>query len=283
MKLAICSDLHLEFKDLLLKNDEGADGLILAGDIMIADCMYKQPRYTEAEIAAMENPGHNQILACRFRDFLSRVSFQFPWTIMIAGNHEYYNGKWPSALNILRDECSRFPNVFFLENEVKVIDDLTFIGATLWTNMHRGDPTTMYHATTCMNDYRIVRHEHLGYTRLRPVHTMAAHRTSLEYIQAVVAEKHDQKFVVVGHHAPSQLSVHEIYKHDHLMNGNFYSDLSDFILDRPQIKLWIHGHTHHPFDYKLGETRIVCNPRGYPGERQGEYKPLIVDTALLGS
>ena len=35
MKLAICSDLHLEFGDITLKN-EGADVLILGGDIMTA-------------------------------------------------------------------------------------------------------------------------------------------------------------------------------------------------------------------------------------------------------
>jgi predicted phosphodiesterase len=268
MKIALGSDLHLEFEDLFLKNDEKADGLILAGDIMVADPMYKQPRHTQAEIDAMHPAARNPLLAFRFRNFLSRVSFQFPWTIMIAGNHEYYHGKWPSALNILRAECAHFPNIYFLENEVKVIEDITFIGCTLWTNMGRGNPHSMYHATTCMNDYHVIRNENAGYTRLRPAHTMAAHRTSLEYIKTVVAEKHDQKFVVVGHHAPTPLSVHEMYKHDVLMNDNFYSDLSEFIMDRPQIKVWIHGHTHHPFDYKMGETRIVCNPRGYPQEFQ---------------
>jgi len=36
-------------------------------------------------------------------------------------------------------------------------------------------------------------------------------------------------------------------------------------LDHPQIKLWTHGHTHHEFDYMIGECRVVCNPRGYHG------------------
>jgi hypothetical protein len=49
------------------------------------------------------------------------------------------------------------------------------------------------------------------------------------------------------------------------MNGGYSSDLSAFILDNPQIKLWTHGHTHEDFDYMLGSTRIVCNPRGYDG------------------
>ena len=47
------------------------------------------------------------------------------------------------------------------------------------------------------------------------------------------------------------------------MNGGYHSDLSEFILDNPQIKLWTHGHTHEDFDYMIGSTRVVCNPRGY--------------------
>jgi hypothetical protein len=76
---------------------------------------------------------------------------------------------------------------------------------------------------------------------------------------------HDEKFVVVGHHAPTKLSTHERYIGQYLMNGGYSSDLSEFIMDHPQIKLWTHGHTHDPFDYVVGETRVVCNPRGYAG------------------
>jgi hypothetical protein len=87
----------------------------------------------------------------------------------------------------------------------------------------------------------------------------------MSYIKNVVQGMHDEKFVVVGHHAPSKQSTHPKYQNDQLMNGGYSSDLSEFILDHPQIKLWTHGHTHDPFDYMIGETRIVCNPRGYGG------------------
>jgi hypothetical protein len=56
------------------------------------------------------------------------------------------------------------------------------------------------------------------------------------------------------------------------MNGAYSSDLSDLILDHPQIKFWTHGHTHDQFDYMIGSTRVVCNPRGYKGyEESAEY------------
>ncbi|NDB84196.1 MAG: hypothetical protein EB127_15990 [Alphaproteobacteria bacterium] len=87
----------------------------------------------------------------------------------------------------------------------------------------------------------------------------------LDYIKLVVEGKHNQKFVVVGHHAPSFSSVGVAYQNDTLMNGNFFTDLTEFIMDRPQIKLWIHGHMHNKSDYMIQSTRVVCNPRGYWG------------------
>jgi hypothetical protein len=83
------------------------------------------------------------------------------------------------------------------------------------------------------------------------------------YIQQIVEGKFDQKFVVAGHHAPSRLSTHARYADDTVMNGGYSSSLDDYIIDHPQIKLWTHGHTHHNFDYCIGSTRVVCNPRGY--------------------
>ena len=85
----------------------------------------------------------------------------------------------------------------------------------------------------------------------------------VDFIKVMTAEKVDQKFVVCTHHTPSFQSCAEYYMNDTIMNGAYHSSLEEFILDRPQIKLWTHGHTHDDFDYMVGETRVVCNPRGY--------------------
>ena len=79
--------------------------------------------------------------------------------------------------------------------------------------------------------------------------------------------------------APSKLSTKPQYQKDVLVNGAYSSDLSEFIQDRPQIKLWTHGHTHDVFDYMVGATRIVCNPRGYHGheERAREWELITVN------
>ena len=265
----------------MIPNDQNYDVLILAGDIMIATDLHDHPEtsYGMYSDVNLEGLGRRQRTALRFRDFLKRCSFQFPHVIYVAGNHEFYNGKWTQSLKTLANECAKFPNVYFLEAGSKKIDDVTFIGGTLWTDMNKGDPLTLHAVRDMMNDFRVIKKDLEGYTNLKPHDTVMRHKQMLGYIKTVVAERPDEKFVVVGHHSPSFQSVHEGYKSETLMNGAYHSDLSEFILDRPQIKLWVHGHTHHPFDYMIGETRVVCNPRGYESDGYSEdsgWNPNIV-------
>jgi len=278
MKIKVVSDLHLEFADINIKNDDGCDVLILSGDIMVAQDLHDHPEmdYGMYSNADLKNIGRRQESALRFRDFLKRVSFQFPHVVYVAGNHEFYHGKWVKGIQYLRETCAVYPNVHFLERDCVKIDDVTFVGGTLWTNMNKADPLTLHAVRDMMNDFRIIKNDEKGYTNLKPADTVIRHRETLAYIKTVIAEKHDEKFVVVGHHSPSFQSIHESYKSDMLMNGAYHSDLSEFILDHPQIKLWTHGHTHHPFDYMIGETRIVCNPRGYEGYETTGWNPNIV-------
>jgi len=278
MKIKLVSDLHLEFSDINITNDQNYDVLILGGDIMIAADLHDHPvfDFNPYSHGAFADLGRKQQRVATFRDFMKRCAFQFPHVVYVAGNHEFYNGKWIQGLATLRDECGKYPNVHFLECDSVKIDDVTFIGGTLWTDMNKNDPLTDHAVRDMMNDFRIIRVEP-DFRKLRPGDTVVRHRKMLEYIKTIVAERHDEKFVVVGHHAPSKMSTHENYKNEFLMNGAYSSDLSEFILDRPQIKLWTHGHTHHPFDYMIGETRIVCNPRGYEGyEPDSNWNPNIV-------
>lgn len=267
MKIKLVSDLHLEFSDINISNHENCDVLVLAGDIMVSQDLHDHPETSYGMYANinLEDLGRRQQIALRYRDFLKRCSFQFPHVIYIAGNHEFYHGKWLQTLDILRDECAKYTNIYFLENDQKVINDLTFVGGTLWTNMNKGDPLTLHAARDMMNDYRIIRKELEGYTKLKPIDTAVRHKKTLSYFKEVVESVPSKKYVIVGHHSPSFLSCHPQYTNDTLMNGCYHSDLSDFILDHPQIALWFHGHTHHAFDYMIGSTRIVCNPRGYEG------------------
>jgi hypothetical protein len=89
----------------------------------------------------------------------------------------------------------------------------------------------------------------------------------------------DPRVVVVSHHAPTHVSIDECYKHDTIMNGNFASMLENFILDHPEIAVWVHGHMHNVSDYQVGSTRVLCNPRGYKGHesRAEEFELLYFE------
>jgi predicted phosphodiesterase len=261
MRIAICSDLHLEFGDIRFSNTENAEVLILGGDIMIAQDLHDYP---VDEI--FTNPTPRQRKVQEYREFLKHCSNEFNHVIYVAGNHEFYHGKFVDSLRVLREECQQFPNVYFLENQTKEIGDVTFIGATLWTDCNKGDPVTLHALQDLMNDFQIIRHDEYGYRKLRPMDIALRHKKTLEYIKHVVANVvSNRKVMVVGHHSPSKLSTHPRYQNEVIMNGAYSSDLSEFILDHPQIVAWSHGHTHSPFDYYIGSTRIICNPRGYVG------------------
>jgi len=283
MKIKLVSDLHLEFSDINIQNTDNCDVLILGGDICIAQDLHDHPEPNntpdQAAIAAGTGLGRRQQAAQRYRDFFKRCSFQFPHVIYIAGNHEFYNGKFYAGIDYLREECDKYPNVYFLENDTKIIDDVTFVGATLWTDMNKGDPLTMHAIEGMMNDFRIIKNDKRNYAPMSARDVASRHARTLGYFRSVLAEQHDRKFVVVGHHSPSFQSMHPMYQAQTLMNGGYHSDLSEFIMDHPQIKLWTHGHTHHPFDYVIGETRVVCNPRGYENDGYSEqtgWNPNIV-------
>jgi hypothetical protein len=142
--------------------------------------------------------------------------------------------------------------------------------------MNKEDPKTLYGIKSTMNDFAIISNSvsrvnykdkdgnfHSRGAKFSPEDSVEDHKKMLEFIESVIKDKLDEKFVVVGHHAPSKMSTHPRYVSEVLINGAYSTDLSEFILDNPQIKLWTHGHTHHEFDYNIGSTRIVCNPRGY--------------------
>ena len=282
MKIKLVSDLHLEFSDVDIPNN-GCDVLILGGDILIAQDLHDHPRgdWLENKEYLWKGGQMRPQKADRFRNFLDRCSKNFPHVIYVAGNHEFYHGKWFATLDYLREECSYWPNIYFLEKDVKVIDGMPFLGCTLWTDLNKSNPITMHNITMMLNDHRLIRHDKLGYTKIRAIHTIERHEEHLAWLRETVP-KYD-KCVVVGHMGPTLKSIQPQYKNDIHINGAYCSDLSEFILDHPQIKLWTQGHTHHAFTYMVGNTMVACNPRGYEGYEpdSGWSKDFIIDLDIL--
>jgi Icc-related predicted phosphoesterase len=262
MKIAITSDVHLEFGDLDLHNEEGADVLILGGDIFIADELTDLSY--DAEVSATSSVRER---GKRYHDFVVRCAERFPHVILIMGNHEHYHGDFQTSANIIRGTFGDYHNVYFLDKEWRIINGVLFYGGTLWTDMNGEDPLTMLRIRNMMNDFNCVKNgiktDDKYYSTFMPEDAVEDHRAFKRGLDEVLALHPELPVVVVGHHAPSKASTHPRYKKEVVMNGAYSTNLDDFILDRRQIKLWTHGHTHENFDYMIGTTRIVCNPRGY--------------------
>lgn len=287
MKIAVCSDLHLEFGPISLQNDDNADVLVLSGDI----CVAKDVRIRD-DYGLMGENKNNDI-----HTFFQECCERFRHVIYIMGNHEHYHGDFATSLGSLRTHLGYLRNLYILDKEVKVIDDVVFVAGTLWTDMNKEDPITLNQIRGYMNDYRIIENSnnppvvfeggtmneagqyvkdpwgtHTRPAKFMPEDSVQDHKEMLKVIDYFSRQNPNTKMVVVGHHSPSKLSTKPRYERDVVVNGAYSSDLSEFILDRPNIKLWTHGHTHHEFDYMIGSTRIFCNPRGYKDyEEQSEH------------
>jgi predicted phosphodiesterase len=264
MKIAVCSDLHLEFGDLELFNTDNADVLILSGDIMIAKDLQYRPEmdyglYTTMNFGNLER---RQKKALEYYDFIKRCVTEFPKVIMVMGNHEHYNGDYAKSFKQIKSTFAEFENFIPLDKDHVIIDNVVFFGGTVWTDMNNYDPITMSKIQRMMNDYNCVKNSEKS-RNFTPEDSVSDHKKFLTKLTEVLAQNPNKEFVVVGHHAPSKQSTHPHYAEDFIVNGAYSSNLDEFIMKYPQIKLWTHGHTHHTFDYKIDECRIVCNPRGY--------------------
>jgi Icc-related predicted phosphoesterase len=267
MKLYVASDLHLEFGDLDLVNTDSVDALILSGDILVA-----------RDLDRPDDRGD------RVRGFVQRCAERFPCVIMVMGNHEHYHGDFTKSADLIRGATAQYSNFHLLDKQSLEIDGWLFLGGTLWTDYNGGDPISMLQAQEAMSDHHQIKNSGVGFYRFLPQHARDDHRVMLEFIRNTIHDRRKSgnrttQVIVVGHHAPSRQSTHPRYQADWHLNGAYSTELTDFILAHPEIALWTHGHTHEDFDYDIGTTRIVCNPRGYVGyeARAASWQPKLIE------
>ncbi len=238
MKILVASDLHLEFEENImdeyhLQIPEGMDidAVILAGDIAV---------------------GTNAI------PFIKKLNIVYPSAHIFytPGNHEYYKNDILTLDEKIRTEIESLENnhkIHYLQGDSYILNRYKFIGATLWTNFNNGDSATMAYAENRMSDYRAIQN-------LTTKKVLELHNEHLQYIQSEIVGS-TKPVILITHHALSSKSVHPIYA-GNALNPCFYSDL-EHVLEN--VTLAVHGHTHHSFDYNIGDCRVFANPRGYIG------------------
>jgi Icc-related predicted phosphoesterase len=273
MKLHIINDLHIDMDPEFAPVLPGGEVLVLAGDLCEARRlkMWDDDHNGVFEGKIERLPKHDKD---RINKWIATEFAKYDHVIYVMGNHEFYNFTFNKTLAHIKDNMPA--NVHVLEKNSFELDGVLFVGATMWTDCHNGDPLTMHAVKYGMNDFEVIRVRRFNddYVRFTVQDAMADHLKAKQYFETIFQNplNLEKKIVVVTHHAPTHMSIDDRYAHDYLLNGGYYSKLDDLILDNPAIKLWCHGHTHMAKDYMVGDhTRVICNPRGYVGRYQEEY------------
>lgn len=243
MKIHLLSDLHLSLHPMTVPSSD-ADVVVLAGDL-------------GRPIAAIE----------------WAKQFDRP-TIFVPGNHEFYGSDLASTLDQLRERANG-TSVQVLDRDEWHFGAVRFLGCTLWSD-HRlyespeAREIGMKLAIDWVRDFSRIDIAPDRDQKLTPAVCQAMFDSSVAWLEDQFDQQHDGPTVVVTHFAPSRRSIHPRFK-DSPINACFVSDLETRIL-KWQPKLWLHGHTHDSFDYRIGATRVVANPRGYAPNGEIENK-----------
>jgi len=243
MKLNVLSDLHLGFGAMECPSND-ADAIVLAGDI--------------------SRPGEAVSWAMRFDKPV----------LYVPGNHEFYGSSIEGARGELKRLCQG-TKVHLLDEGEAVIDGVRFLGTTLWSNFELSDDPQQRLAARdecqrLLRDFSRIRLREALVDPFTPEDSVALFRHHAAWLASRLASAHDGPTVVITHHAPSARSIHPRFAGSPL-NAAFVSDL-EHLMGEHRAALWIHGHTHDSFDYLVGGTRVVCNPRGYARDGVNENR-----------
>ncbi|WP_024341348.1 metallophosphoesterase [Bradyrhizobium japonicum] len=253
MKVQVFSDLHLDVAPVKpISIVDGIDAVIVAGDVC------------EGAVQA-------------FAQLRKIVPMPIP-ILMVLGNHEYYRRFVPDELALARARAPSF-NIHVMENDAIVYVGVRFVGATLWTDYRNfGDANQLAVMNACaagMNDHRRIGWRKEPWARFRPREAALLHHRSRSYIASILATNFAGPTAVLSHHAIHFNSVLPQYRND-LVTAAYVSDMTATI-ETYRPALWIHGHVHNSCDYRLGNTRIVCNPHGYGSENPDFNGSLVVE------
>ena len=226
MKLNILSDLHLGQGSLPLPCND-ADVVILAGDIA-------RPAEAVAWAAGLAKP-----------------------VLYVPGNHEFYGSSIAGTAAQLKKLCSG-TGVRVLADEETVIGDVRFLGSTLWTDFllfgEQGRSMAFEQALRFMRDFSRI---HLDDEErlFMPLDAAALFQRHAAWLARKLAQPYAGPTVVITHHAPSTQSIHPRFEGSPI-NACFVSDAAH-LAGGDRVQLWVHGHTHDSFDYRLSGTRVV--------------------------
>lgn len=234
MKIRILSDLHLEGSNISQIQFKGEDAIVLAGDISA---------YPELLVEFFER----------------KVPQNIP-VFYVLGNHEHEYQHFRQAGSFYKDLLKEFPHVTLLCNESCVFQGVEFIGSTLWSNFEGEGPSNkdaLKDWVAKIADFKRIKSD---FDYITPDEMEQACNESVRYLAQAIEASKAEKQVVITHFAPHLNSVSDRFKNSGIGAGYWVNDLECLL---GKTCLHVHGHVHDSKDYQVGNTRVVCNPRGY--------------------
>lgn len=224
--------------------------------------------------------GYDDIVMCACGDigdrmegvfWLQKVLSIFPnlRVVYTPGNHEFYCHNLDVLPYDLESAGRHTDRLYILDGAYEFshkIDDVTFIGAPLWTNFNFGAPEIMNIAQRQMNDYKCIKSSG-AFKAITADRIYNEHGNQRKEIFNRL-NKVEGKCVVLSHHSP--IIINGGHAGDGLSYA-YYSDLTEWFNSVKNVPTyWFSGHTHSSYvctrSFTNGETMFVSNQMGYPIE-----------------
>lgn len=257
MRCHYLSDLHLEAQSFDLTLPKG-DVLIIAGDLCHARCLdpERRDRYSIEQ-------------RDRVFQFVDQAVTNFRHVLLVAGNHEHYDGVFEDTADVLR---RYLPYVTVLDDEAVTLDGVRFFGATLWSDLSTQTEAQLTAIRKGMGEYFFVKTRNGApgkpLAKLRPPDTHQAHTQAWKCLKEALAGEPTRPTIVVTHHAPSRQGLNPKFS-GNCLDAAYASDLDDEIHQFDNVVAWVHGHTHVSRTYSIGQMIVRSNALGFASKGQG--------------
>ena len=172
--------------------------------------------------------------------------------VFVPGNHEYYYASKQKVDVWWRAFAKYHPGFHYLNNDTVELGGLRFYGAE-WCSDFWGDEEHYYFEREVLDfsltkDWDTTKH-------------LAEFKRVTESIQQLAGEVD----VVITHFPPTLDAIDRALYEGSQANPYFINDC-EWLVRKVGPTLWVSGHTHSPFDYRVGDTRVSGNPRGFREE-----------------
>lgn len=247
----VISDMHLDFypnANTLLRNmPVSSEVLLIAGDM------------------------------CELRNFqdmwLEILLAKYRYIFYVPGNHDWYGSS--TTLDVSRRFMGRvgWSSFKVLQRQTDTIfGNFKISGATLWFPDH---PTNTFHERF-LGDFHYIRDFKPWVYQQHEMDKEFFHKKGRGIIRGVGFQGAADIWMM--HHLPFSASIHPKYANSPT-NRFFLGNLGDAFYDATyKPRVIVHGHTHEAMDYMIDDTRVVCNPVGYPNEGgEARFKPKLVE------